>query len=63
MDWLNYELFHYSINSGAYPGFSKGGGKEPVRSAGFEPNAVIGEQQAKRAAGGGRGRSPRKIVC
>ena len=35
----------YGFCAGAFPGFSKGGGKEPARSTGFEPNAASGEQR------------------
>ena len=32
--------FTQLCHAGAYPGFLKGGGKEPAQSASFEPNAV-----------------------
>ena len=36
-----------NIYTRAYPGFSKGGGEESARSAGFEPNAMSDNQRAK----------------
>ena len=48
--------------SGAYPGFSKGGGEEPARSASFEPNAVSGKQRAKQATSSPGAQSPENFV-
>ena len=49
--------------TGAYPGFSILGGEESAQFAGFEMNAAIGEQRAKRAAAGIRGAAPRKFCA